>query len=97
MAATFFLVRVVAQRSRTDTNRVVLAGIAINILAAAIITVAHALGDPADTKALLLWLMGSLSELRESAQAGDVDLEAVFLKITREEAMEEGSSMEASK
>jgi iron complex transport system permease protein len=63
LLATLFLVRVVAQRGRQDTNRVVLAGIAINILAAAIITVAHALGDPADTKALLLWLMGSLSDL----------------------------------
>ena len=41
--------------------------------------------------------MGSLTELREAAQAGDADLEAVFLKITREEAMEEGNTMEASK
>ena len=32
--------------------------------------------------------MGTLAELREAAQAGDADLEAVFLKITREEAME---------
>ena len=79
MAATVFLVRVVAQRSRTDANRVVLAGIAINILAAAIITVAHALGDPADTKALLLWLMGSLSDLPPGPELSLLALSVVFL------------------
>jgi len=79
MAATLFLVRVVAQRSHSDTNRVVLAGIAINILAAAIITVAHALGDPADTKALLLWLMGSLSELPPGPELSLIALGVVLM------------------
>ena len=37
--------------------------------------------------------MGTITELREAAQAGAADLEAVFLKITREEAMEEGNTM----
>ena len=40
--------------------------------------------------------LGDLAELRKAAEAGDANLEGVFLKITQEQAMGEGNILEAS-
>ncbi len=61
--AIVFIARVVLSGRLRSVHGIILAGIALNIAASAVITVIQTLSAPQDAQALLFWLVGSLSEL----------------------------------
>ncbi|MBR59137.1 MAG: hypothetical protein CMH54_14100 [Myxococcales bacterium] len=63
LLVTAVLVWAILRRGVRQTERIILLGVALNILAAAVITVVHAVVNPMDSKILLLWLMGALTYL----------------------------------
>ncbi len=63
LLVTAVLVWAILRRGVRQPERIILLGVALNILAAAVITVVHAVVNPMDSKILLLWLMGALTYL----------------------------------